>query len=329
MFAQTVKDYLDKTLALQSQMTPWANAKALPFLLRDHYDFFTLFLLGTQRLLMVAKTKTEETPATVRKHTEMAKEHWKGEVIYVPQVITPFNRARLIEQRVSFIVPGRQLYLPDLGVALSEHFKKFAMAPIKTYSPATQLVILDVLNNGSKEVLNGTQLGEKFGYSLMTISRVLNELEETGLAAVKIQGRERKVEFHLSKRELWEKAKPQLRDPIKMSRTEYERNAAAKRGYIESGLTALAHYSHLVEPNEKTYATDMNPALRLKTGAELLNGPDWDHEHRIQLEVWSYDPKRFAKDGRVDPFSLYLCLRGDQDERVEAALEEMMEKVEW
>src|SRR5665213_2296008 len=115
MFVQTVKDYLDKTLALQTQMTPWANTKALPFLLRERYEFFTLFLLNTQRLLMVARTKTEETPATVRKHTEMAKEYWKGEVIYVPQVITPSNRARLIEQRVSFIVPDRQLYLPDLG----------------------------------------------------------------------------------------------------------------------------------------------------------------------------------------------------------------------
>jgi hypothetical protein len=328
MFAQTVKDYLDKTLALQTQMGPWADVTTLPFLLRDRYEFFTLFLLGSQRLLMVAKDKTEETPAVVRSHVDMVKPHWNGEVIYVPQVITPLNRTRLIEQRVSFIVPGRQLYLPELGVALSEHFKKFAMTPIKTYSPATQMVILDVLNNGSTEILNSTTLAKKFDYSLMTISRVLNELEETGLASVQIQGRERKIEFHLPKRELWEKAKAQLRDPVKMSQPNYERNIAAKQGYVEAGLTALAHYSTLAEPKEKTYATDMNPLFLPKTKEERLY-PDWDPNQMIHLEVWSYDPKLFAKEGRVDPFSLYLALRGDQDERVEAALEEMMEKVEW
>jgi DNA-binding transcriptional ArsR family regulator len=329
MDVQVVRGYLDKILGIQTNPMPWANAKALPFLLRDRYEFFTISLLGVKRLLMVVKDKTEETPAVVRKHMDMAKQHWDEEVIYIPQVITSFNRTRLIEQRVPFIVPGRQLYLPDLGVALSENFKRFMTEPIKTYSPATQTVLLEALNNGVKETLNGTQLAEKFGYSLMTISRVLSELEETGLASVQIQGRERKVEFNLSKRELWEKAKGQLRSPVKMSQTEYERNAVTKWNYIESGLTALAHYSHLAEPTEKTYATDMNPALRPKTKADYLSGPDWDHEHKIQLEVWDYDPRKFAKDGRVDPFSLYLCLRGGQDERVEAALEEMMEKVEW
>jgi DNA-binding MarR family transcriptional regulator len=330
MFAQAVKDYLDKTLALQTQMTPWANATAMPFLLRERYDFFTLFLLGTQRLLMAAKDKKEETPAVVRSHVDMAKQHWNGEVIYVPQVITSFNRTRLIEQNISFIVPGRQLYLPDLGVALSEHFKKFAMTPIETYSPTTQMVILDALVNGSKEILNGATLAKKFNCSPMTITRVLNEIEETGLADVQTRGRERKIEFHLTKRELWEKAKAQLRDPVKMSETNYERNLDS-RGYMIAGLTALSHYSGLAEPEEKTYATYnyIDPKWLKRTRADYMSPPDWDPNQKARLEVWTYDPKFFAKKGFVDQFSLYLAFRNDQDERVEAALEEMMEKVEW
>jgi transposase len=328
MFAQTVKDYLDKTLVLHSQMTSWANANALPFLLRDRYDFFTLFLLGTQRLLMIAKNKTEETPAVVRKHMDMAKPYWNGEVIYVPQVITAINRTRLIEQKISFIVPGRQLYLPDLGVVLSESFKKSQMMPIKTYSPATQWIILDALNHDLKETLNSTELAKKFEYSLMTITRVLNELEETGLANVRTQGRERKIEFHLSKRELWEKAKGQLRDPIRSWETTYSRGEISNPANVKAGLTALAHYSSLAEPEEKTYATLLHPKWIAKTREQYLHH-DWDPNQRARLEIWSYDPQSFSKEGWVDPFSLYLALRWDQDERVEQALEEMMEKVEW
>ena len=329
MVVQTVKDYLNKALGIQIQPDPWTNANALPFLLRDRYDFFTLILLGNQRLLMVAKGNTEEAPSVVRKHLEMAKQHWDGDIIYITQAMTPINRTRLIQEKIAFIVPGRQLYLPELGVALSEHFKRIITEPIKTYSPATQLVILDALVHGSNEAMNGTRLAEKFSYSLMTISRVLNEIEETGLAEVQTQGRERKLHFNLSKRELWEKAKIQLRNPIRMSKTIYEKNTASNPRYIEAGLTALAHYSNLAEPKERTYATDMDPVFLVRTRKELLEYHDWDPEQKNYLEIWSYDPKLFAIKGRVDPFSLYLCLRGDQDDRVEAALEEMMEKVEW
>jgi hypothetical protein len=86
----------------------------------------------------------------------------------------------------------------------------------------------------------------------------------------------------------------------------------------------------LVEPEEKTYATNMNPLfLPKRTREEYLKSFDWDLNQKARVEVWSYDPKRFAKEGFVDTFSLYLNLRNDQDERIEAALEEMMEKVEW
>jgi len=48
-----------------------------------------------------------------------------------------------------------------------------------------------------------------------------------------------------------------------------------------------------------------------------------------ELEVWSYSPKMFEKKGRVDRFSLYLSMKGDTDERVQSAMEELMEQVEW
>jgi len=328
MDLQALKDYLYLTLWLQVHPTPWTDAKVLPFLLMVRYEFFTLYLLKTKHLLLVAKDKAEETPAVVQKHLEMAKQHWKGEVIYVPQTITSSNRTRLIQQGVPFIVPGTQLYLPHLGMDLREHFKRLAMPPGKTFSPATQIIVLDALIHGSKETLNGIQLGEKFNCSLMTITRAMNELEETGVATVQTQGRERKLKFDLPKKDLWEKAQLYLRDPVKMSDTIFEKNAASNPRYVEAGLTALAHYSNLAEPQEKTYATDINPTMLAKTREEHLY-PNWDPNQRNYLEVWSYFPQSFFTEKRVDPFSLYLSLRDNQDERIQTALEEMMGKIEW
>ena len=48
-----------------------------------------------------------------------------------------------------------------------------------------------------------------------------------------------------------------------------------------------------------------------------------------ELEIWSYSPRLFEKSGVVDRFSLYLSVQSNDDERVESALEGMMEKLEW
>lgn len=326
MDVETLKFYLSATLSLQVHPTPLTNTKALPFLLRDRYEFFTLYLLKVNYLLIVAKDKVEITPAEIQKHLEMAKQHWKGEVIYVTQAITSADRTRLIQQRVPFIVPGAQLYLPELGMDLREHFKKLNMPPGKTFSPATQIIVLDALNNGSKEALNGIQLGKKYDYSLMTITRALNELEETSVATVQTLGRERKLKFDLSKKELWEKAQSYLRNPVRSWQTIYEINTASNPHYVEAGLTALAHYSSLAGPREKTFATDMDPSMRVKTKREDFY-PQWDPNQKNYLQIWSYIPNSFLTTKRVDPFSLFLSLRDEQDERVQTALEEMMDKV--
>ena len=61
------------------------------------------------------------------------------------------------------------------------------------------------------------------------------------------------------------------------------------------------------------------PAL---SSAEVSSPEEAD----VQLELWSYNPKLFEKDGLVDPFSLYLSLQDIKDERVEAALEKLIEE---
>lgn len=48
-----------------------------------------------------------------------------------------------------------------------------------------------------------------------------------------------------------------------------------------------------------------------------------------ELEIWHYDPDLFAKDSLVNPFSLCLSLKAFLDERVESAVQELMEKITW
>lgn len=45
------------------------------------------------------------------------------------------------------------------------------------------------------------------------------------------------------------------------------------------------------------------------------------------LELWRYDPKKLSDGEYVDRLSLAISLRDDRDERIEEAVEEMLEQV--
>ncbi len=49
----------------------------------------------------------------------------------------------------------------------------------------------------------------------------------------------------------------------------------------------------------------------------------------LEMEIWRYSPNLFAEQAVVDRLSLYLSLKENQDERVEAALEDMMREMQW
>jgi hypothetical protein len=68
--------------------------------------------------------------------------------------------------------------------------------------------------------------------------------------------------------------------------------------------------------------------LRDSGQIETFHVPESDTS-RTTIEVWNYDPNIFARYGTVDRFSLYLSLKDKKDERIEAALSEMIDNIEW
>ena len=97
---------------------------------------------------------------------------------------------------------------------------------------------------------------------------------------------------------------------------------------MKAGLTALAQYSALAEPANPVFAMAGKKWKKIKNRNDVMEltiaEPD-----ACELEIWSYSPRLFEKDDVVDRFSLYLSLQPNDDERVESALEKMMEKIGW
>lgn len=317
--------YLEDALGIPITVIEWQEQGTMPFFLRDAYAFYTTVLLNTHCLLMKPRDNQELTPFSVKKHMSLVHEKWRGEIIYLNESITAYNRKRLIEQKVSFVVPDKQMYLPFLGMDLREHFRKLKEAPAQ-FSPSTQKVVIYALLFGNGQAYTPSGLASVLGYTTMTLTRAFNELETAGLADVKVKGKERLLSFHNDKRHLWETAQKYLGSPIQKRRW----IAQPKKELLlpKAGLSALSHYSMLAEPTHTTVAASKETWDHLRTQQEyreyLAAEPGM-----YEIEIWSYDPGRYAKDGFVDPFSLYLSLHGTDDERIEASLEEMLEKWTW
>ncbi|MBT0664907.1 hypothetical protein KI809_11405 [Geobacter pelophilus] len=325
--------HLKETLNITVEPKKWEDDKTLPFFLRDLYAFYQVFLLDTTCLLMAARDEVEQTPATIRKQMLQVQAKWDGEVIYLRSSVSAYNRKRLIEQKVPFVVPGNQMYLPTLGIDLREHFKQIRTVAPGKFSPATQAVVLHVLLHGPGHNYTSSRLaklypnmGKNKWYSTMTFTRAFDELVSLGLGEVVTEGRERVLRFSEDKRALWERSKEFMRSPV--TRRTFIRPITSRWPGVAAGLSALAHFTMLAPPSNQVYALCMNDwkSMKLLNAIEELPGPE---PQSYEIEIWNYSPLLFQEDDVVDRFSLYLSLQDNTDERIQSSLEKMMEEVLW
>lgn len=317
--------YVHETLGVSVKTTPWSGADGLPHFLRERYSFAHAKLLGLDALLVVDTNPEEQPPALVRKHMDMLQTKQQVDLIYVRTRVTAYNRKRLVEQRIPFIVPGNQMYLPMLAIDLRENFRRIR-EETPTFSPSTQVVVLYALLRDARQALIPSEMAPLLGYSAMTMTRAFDELESASLAEVTVRGRERCLRFNEGRREIWEKAQPFLRSPV--NKRIFIRRTESIGDAIRAGLAALAHYSMLAAPAYTTYALSREDWKELRKRHKIVELPDQDPD-ASEIQVWWYPPALFAEQGIVDRLSLYLSLKADHDERTESALEEMMEKFRW
>ncbi len=323
---QALKDYLAKVLNFRLVIHPWKKEKKIPFFLRELYGFYQGSILEKPCLFLVVRGEDEISPATLNKHIKQLEMEWTGFCVYVRPRISSYNRKRLIEKHIPFIIPDNQMYLPEFCIDLRERFRKTPKIK-KVLSSAAQTVCIYVLLHKDKEKFMPSELAKELNYSRMTMTRVFNELESMHIGKMIRKGKERLLYFENDRYPLWEQIKSVMSNPVNktMLLKQHGKEEIKKLGSI-SGLTALGMYSMLNQPKLPVYAISKENWKNFANfpSMEEVFSPD---EADIELQIWEYNPKLFAKEGLIDPFSLFLNLRESKDERIEAALENLMEKM--
>jgi len=323
-----VHAYLHETLGIAPRIRAWPGAGKLPYFLQDTFEVLELKLLDRQVLLAIDKRAGKPGLANVRGQLDKLRQLAGRPVLYVTGALASYERKRLIEQKVPFLVPGNQLYLPDLGIDLREYFRKPPTDPDAALSPATQAMLITVLlRRPWRGEWQPAEVVSDLGYTAMTLSRAVKELTTAGIATLRTEGRARWLHTERTAAQTWERAQPLLRSP---TRRRFWARPVPKWQPPHmrlAGLSALARYSMLHEPQWPIYA--VSPAQwKTTTKADIKTLPE-PLPGACEWELWHYNPALIPNSETVDPLSLTLSLQGDTDERVQLALDELTGRFPW
>jgi DNA-binding MarR family transcriptional regulator len=321
-------DHLREVLGVAVDCAPWSGQSTLPLLFKKRFTCWTGAVLGQVVLFAVDEDPGKTTPAQIATQIGVVRERFNGSVVYVCAQITALHRLRLIQQRVPFVVPGKQVYLPPLGIDLREHFSR-QIRHQDLLSPGAQVLVLAILLDrmpDKAEDWSPTQLAQRFGYGAMTMVRAFDDLAAAGLILTKTTGRRRTMTVTCSRRELWDQAQPRLRTPV--LRTHLIAQLEGPQLGSVAGLTALARQTMLADPGPQTVAVAQETWQSLAEGRNLGDVLAGD-PNAVQVQIWSYDPALFGHEGVVDPLSLILSLHQDEDDRTRMACTELLEKLPW
>lgn len=321
------QNYLHETLGVSTAGNgPWAGQDSVPYFLRDAFDLQQLDILGHKILLALERRPENPSVGDIRRHLEQLRSIAGQPVVYVTQALASYERKRLIEQKVPFIVPGNQLYLPDLGLDLREYFRQRAGSADVPFSPSAQAMLIKALLRPRWEAeWHPAEIAADLGYTPMTLSRAVRELSGAGLAQVHKAGRSQYLRMAYSPRETWEHAQPLLRSPVQRTVWTSTKNSTELPVRV-AGLSALARVSMLAEPRLPVFAVSRTAWQALKANITELPQATPD---AYEWQLWNYAPTLQPNSDMVDPLSLILSLRDGTDDRVQSELDAVMEQLPW
>ena len=326
--------YLEDLLGEPVRAVPDPAAEQhLPIFLGTAYRIFQGTLVD--RPTRFAVPRNLEAPLTIDsllQHHAALRRQFGEDLVLVLSTLPAYGIKRLVKERVPFLVPGQQVFLPrnivhlrgdPTGGAISNHVED---SPL---SMRSQTFLLYHLQRQSLALQTQIRIAEMLGWPAMTVSRAIRELQQKRLCYTLPGGRSNLLSIERC-RSLWERALPHMVSPVKARR--YVRILKPDElapQILEAGLSALSRYTMINADPVAVFAVHHGEVDQLTKNGVIQMQPYRGPDDSI-LELWRYDPAFLATEAQtVDRLSLYLSLRNSSDERVQGALGELLEGMPW
>jgi predicted transcriptional regulator len=229
-------------------------------------------------------------------------------------------RNALVKNGVSFIDMPGNVFLPFMGIVLQDIYTKQRIGTDKMM-PATQMVFLELMYMEDDQSASKSEIAGKLNLTKTSITRATAQLKEMGLIQQSKFGTEISIRRNMTRREYYEKAKKFLINPI-------QKVITVMRGELNwnmwcAGESALSQETQLNPPRIEEMA--IYKGDETVDQFETVDARVADQEQVVRVQLWKYNPAYFANSERVDRISLACSFIGNEDERIEMSIDELLE----
>lgn len=327
--------YIDDILGcgIDLVMVPKNELGKLPMFISEIYNLYQTELFNIDFILIEYRDADGFSISQLEKHFDLLKNSLNKRVVLLADDLSSLYRKRLIEKGINFIMPGKQLFLPDFLIDLREGNQNLGRKrKTEKLLPSSQFILLyHILHydgKGNLEEESFTQLASKFGYTKMAITKAVENLLNNGLCSVE-GTKEKYIRFVSDGANLWKSALPLFVNPV--FKKVYVDEKPQGLFLLRANESALSEYSDMNPSRQTYYAIERSKFYDLQK-KDLLKNPN-EFEGIYCLELWKYNPailtEGITKEDNVDPLSLYLSLQDNRDERIEMALDTIIKKFLW
>ena len=316
-----MKKQLEQYFGCEVKIREYKNKLSLPIFMTMR-DIAMVEIYGVNFAIVDVMKEAELSVAAMKKQKEKYEEALQCPVAYQVALNSVSMRNALVKNGVPFVdLPGN-VFLPFMGIVLQDVYKK-QLVKVDKMMPATQMVFLELLYMNDEESALKSEVANKLNLTKTSITRATAQLEEMGLIEQIKSGTEISVKRNCSRKEYYENAKAYLINPVQKVITIMRYEATFES--FEAGESALSQVSALNPPRIVERAIYMGEAVIDQLEIADARYEDWDECLNVQL--WKYNPSYFAREGRVDPISLACTFKGNEDERIEMCIEELLEEL--
>lgn len=327
-------NYLNEAIGLKTIENSISNKFLgnLPIFITQAYKLYNANIFDRNVVFAEQINENDFSVLQTVKHLQLIKNKLEKPIILVVRNLLSYNRKRFIQNKINFIVPDKQIFLPELLINLSENYSTEKIYKNKNIMPSAQFLLLYHLlhkdNNWRLEDHSFKEIAEKLDYSPMAISNAADELKSHNIIEVKGE-KEKFIRFNFQRKKLWDLTQEQNLLDTPVLKTIYVDELPQNIFMMKANVSALSQYTNLNPDRQQYFAIERNKFYELQKNNIFKDVND--KEGQFAIEVWKYNPKVLSKNDNkvVDPLSLYLSLKNNYDERIEMGLEQIIEKMIW
>ena len=297
---------------------------AFPMYMTERYSFYFIKLPNDDQSYVLVKPlkKQEINIIRLKKQMKQIHDYSKSTPVFVLDSLRLSQRNILIQNNIPFIQTEHQIYIPSKMISLNEREvvkKEYS----DDFSVATQVTYIFILLNNIKET-NAPRLAAELPYSKITFNRALAELVSRGLLYTE-GNNTRKIYKTIELKEFWKKGKQYLFNPVdKVFYADYGFNHS---GMFISGETALSRLGTMLNESVVGYFAASADLIKEIDKSRFINKSDIVTDEYLTIEQFKYNPGLLSNNHYIDIISLYAQLKDSDDERIEMALDELLEEV--